>query len=245
MASTRLPGKVLRELCGTTVLGHVIRRVEQCPLIDKIVVATSSSPADDAIEMEATTHGALVYRGSEEDVLDRYYGAAIQSTADIVVRVTSDCPLLDPVILCQMVDMFRARNTQASTEPLDYLSNTLGERTFPRGLDAEIFTMGALAKAHSLARDPWEREHVTPYIYSHPETFLLEGFSQNTDQSVQRWTLDTEEDWVLIHGIYNALGTEGKTFTTHDVIAYLDAHPDLMAINAQVRQKQPTVPRRI
>jgi len=243
MGSTRLPGKVLRDLCGITVLGHVIRRVARCKLVDKTVVATSTLPADDPIAKEAAAHSAAVFRGSEEDVLSRYYGAAIQSTAEVIVRVTADCPLFDPAILCEMLELFHGRNVPSSTRPLDYLSNTLGERTFPRGLDAEVFTMDALAKANALARDPWEREHVTPYIYSHPQTFRLEGYRQAMDQSMQRWTLDTEEDWALIRAIYEALGRADGMFVTQDVIDYLRVHPELMAINAHVRQKQPTASR--
>ena len=240
MGSTRLPGKVLRDLCGTTVLGHVVRRVRRCDLVDKIVVATSISVADDLVEREAEAQGALVFRGSEEDVLSRYLEAALQSKADVIVRVTSDCPLVDPEILCQMVELFRRRNAASSAQPVDYLSNTLGERTFPRGLDAEVFTTDALAKAHALARDPWDREHVTPYIYSHPEMFRLEGYRQATDQSSLRWTLDTEEDWILIQTVYDTLGAERRAFTTQDVIEYLRTRPELMFVNADVRQKQRT-----
>lgn len=236
MRSTRLPGKVMRSLAGTTVLGHVIRRVRSCALVDAIVVATSTSAADDVIAAESAAHGAAVYRGSEDDVLARCHGAAIEAHAACVVRVTSDCPLIDPQVLCRMVAIFRERNEPAAT--LDYLSNTLGQRTFPRGLDVEVFTLEALSRAHSLAEDPWDREHVTPYIYAHPGLFRLETLRQATDQSPHRWTLDTEEDWALIQAIYAGLGAGGALFSTQDVIDFLRERPELCALNANVAQKQ-------
>lgn len=243
MRSTRLPGKVLRSLCGRSVLGHVIARVRACDRVDEIVVATSTLPADDEIEREAVTHGASVFRGSEHDVLARHYDAATRAKADIVARITSDCPLFDPGVLHRMLAMFLAENAKSSSRTsIDYLSNTLGKRTFPRGLDAEVFTITTLGAAHANARDPWEREHVTPFIYAHPESFRLEAFRQETDESMHRWTLDTEEDWRLIKAIYEALGGGGAVFSTRDVIEFLSTRPDLMAINAHVPQKQPAVP---
>jgi spore coat polysaccharide biosynthesis protein SpsF len=237
--STRLPGKVLRELCGRTVLAQVIRRVARCPLLDAVVVATTTGRADDAVEREARAQGAQVFRGSEDDVLARYHGAALEAGADNIVRVTADCPLFDPEVLGRMLEAFFARRAKLGATALLYLSNTLGRRTFPRGLDAEIFTMAALSAAHAAAREPWDREHVTPYFYGHPERFVLESFQQAADCSAHRWTLDTEEDWALIHAIHAALGADGRDFTTREVLAYLAAHPELVALNAHVEQKRP------
>jgi spore coat polysaccharide biosynthesis protein SpsF len=236
MRSTRLPGKVLRVLAGTTVLGQVIRRVRACALIDATVVATSTAAADDPIIAETEAHGAQVFRGSEEDVLARYLDAATEAHATRIVRVTSDCPLLDPELLCRMVALFAEKC--GSPPKLDYLSNTLHQRTFPRGLDAEIFTLDALSRAAAQATDPWDREHVTPYLYSHPEQFRLAGFRQPDDLSRHRWTLDTEEDWALLSAIYEALGAGGTTFTTRDVLDFLAGHPELAELNAAVPQKQ-------
>jgi spore coat polysaccharide biosynthesis protein SpsF len=239
MGSARLPGKVLRELGGRTVLAQVVRRVARCTLLDAVIVATSTAQADDAVAREAQARGARVFRGSEDDVLARYHGAALEAGADNIVRVTADCPLFDPEVLRQMLAAFLAKRASAQGSALLYLSNTLGRRTFPRGLDAEIFTMDALAAAHASAREPWEREHVTPYMYGHPERFRLEGFQQAVDCSSHRWTLDTEEDWALIRALYEALGAGGRDFTTEEVLGYLAGHPELVALNAHVEQKRP------
>ena len=236
MGSTRLPGKVLRTLGNRSVLAHVIGRVRACALIDATVVATTTSRTDDPVAAEAGAHGAAVFRGSEEDVLSRYLDAANEADATNIVRITSDCPLVDSEILCRMVALF-IEKSDASTK-LDYLSNSLGRTTFPRGLDVEVFSREALSRANALAKDAWDREHVTPYIYSHPEQFRLEGFQQDVDQSKYRLTLDTEEDWALLAAIYETLGTGGKAFSTREVIDFLRVHPELVALNSKVVQKQ-------
>ena len=235
MGSTRLPGKVMKVLRGRTVLGHVITRVRACPLLDAVIVATTMASQDDVIVAESTRWGAGIFRGSETDVLSRYYGAAREAGADLVVRVTSDCPLLDPLVLTEMLQQFR--RAQAAGKPLDYLSNTL-ERTFPRGLDAEIFTFAALAQAMRETAQPYEREHVTPYIYQHPDIFTLESYCQPENLSHHRWTLDTEDDWRLIQVVYKALYEEDRLFTTKEVVTLLAARPDLIAVNAHVGQKE-------
>jgi spore coat polysaccharide biosynthesis protein SpsF len=235
MGSTRLPGKVMKVLRGRTVLGHVITRVRACPLLDAVVVATTTASLDDVIVAESQRCGAEIFRGSEDDVLARYYGAAREAGAAIVVRVTSDCPLFDPQVLTALLQEFH--QARAVGRPLDYLSNTL-ERTFPRGLDAEIFTFAALAQAYREAARPYEREHVTPYIYQHPEVFTLGSYRQSEDQSHRRWTLDTEDDWRLIQAVYEALYEENRLFTTQEVMTLLAARPDLVALNAHVEQKE-------
>lgn len=230
MGSTRLPGKVLLPLGGATVLGQVIRRVRACPGLDAVVVATTGRAADDPVAAEAARHGAGVFRGSEDDVLARYHEAARAAGAQTVVRVTADCPLFDPAVLAAMLVRWRR------AQPLDYLSNSL-ERTYPRGLDAEVFGFAALERAHREARRPWEREHVTPYLYGHPERFRLAQCRGGRDLSAHRWTLDTPEDWELIRRIYDALGADGALFSTDAVLALLAAHPDWPALNAHVEQK--------
>jgi spore coat polysaccharide biosynthesis protein SpsF len=235
MGSTRLPGKVMKQLCDRTVLAHVIFRVRACPLVDEVVVATTTSPTDDVIVAEAEKWGAKWFQGSEEDVLGRYYGAAKEYNADLVVRVTSDCPLFDPEVLCQMLEYFATELPQGLE--MDYLSNTLN-RSYPRGLDAEIFTFETLEKVFNKARLPYEREHVTPYIYEHPEQFSLHNQTWDEDLSAYRWTLDTPEDWQLISAIYSALYEEGNIFTTEQVLALLKQRPELELINWQVKQKE-------
>jgi spore coat polysaccharide biosynthesis protein SpsF len=236
IGSTRLPGKVMKTLNGKTVLGHVISRVKACSLVDEVVVATTVSPQDDTIVAESGRHGAMHFRGSEDNVLERYFLAAKQFRADIIVRVTSDCPLFDPHTLSKMLQHFQ--NNALDGRNIDYLSNTL-TRTFPRGLDAEIFTLDALQRAMQEASQPYEFEHVTPYLYRHPEKFVLEEFKNETDLSHYRWTLDTQEDYVLIELIFNALGIGNNgIFSKEAVIDFFRQRPELAAINAQIEQKK-------
>lgn len=234
MGSTRLPGKVMKRLCDQTVLSHVIHRVQACPLIDEIVIATTLASQDDVVVQEAEACGVLLFRGSEADVLERYYLAAKKHQADTVIRITSDCPLLDPTVLSEMLAYFQSESTEGLA--LDYLSNTL-QRSYPRGLDAEVFTFSALDKAHREAKDPYEREHVTPFIYQHPELFSIHQHVQDVDLSSHRWTLDTEEDFHFIKLVYDALGERNSVFETDNVLAFLDQNPEIIKINAHVQQK--------
>ena len=250
MGSTRLPGKVLKPLAGDTVLGHVLRRVRQAKRLDAICIATTESPTDDPIVAESARLGVSCWRGSEQDVLARYLGAAQASEADVIVRVTSDCPLFDGALLDEMLAVFQSagglqppsvssdsateRRLQAAGTGLDYLSNVQARR-FPRGLDAEIFTFTALARAHREATRQHEREHVTPYFYQHPELFRLHSFVGASDLSEHRWTLDTPEDWQFVEAVYAALGAD---FTTADVLNLLKARPELAKLNAHVEQKK-------
>lgn len=228
MGSTRLPGKVLKPLAGDTVLGHVVRRVREAKRLNGVCIATTESPADDPIVAECRRLGVECFRGSEPDVLARYHGAAQAIKADVIVRVTSDCPLFDGALLDKMLAEFGAANG------LDYLSN-VQVRRFPRGLDAEIFTLAALRMAHRKAKEPHEREHVTPYLYQHPEQFRLSSFVGKSDLSAHRWTLDTPEDWQFVEAVYAALGPR---FTTADVLNLLKARPELATLNVHVEQKK-------
>jgi spore coat polysaccharide biosynthesis protein SpsF len=233
MGSTRLPGKVMLNLREKTVLAHVIERVKTCPRLNLVVVATTTSGVDNIIEREALSCGALVYRGSEHDVLARYYEAGKTHDADVIVRVTSDCPLFDPILLTRMIKAYS--NELEASQKLDYLSNAL-ERTYPRGLDAEIFSSKALSIAHQRADLPHQREHVTPYIYQNPQQFRIQNFSEGWALQEHRWTLDTKEDWELISEIYRAF-QPGRIFTTEEVVEFLQARPDLVAINQNIQQK--------
>ena len=233
MGSTRLPGKVLRKIFDRTILGHLLTRVRTCERLDSIVVATPEAVADDAIAAEAQAYGAAVFRGSETDVLSRYYGAARAQGADVVVRITSDCPLYDPQLLDRMLAAF----VKPSAGPLDYLSNVT-KRTFPRGLDTEVFAFDALERAHREARQPYEREHVTPFLHQHPELFRMRSFEEQPDWSGLRWTLDTAEDWRFIEAVYQALYRTHPLFTTAEVLKLLQERPELTKINAHVEQKK-------
>lgn len=235
MGSTRLPGKVMKQLCGKSVLAHVICRVKACSLVDEVVVATTDSQSDDVIVAESKKYAAKWFRGNQEDVLERYYLAAKEYNADVVVRVTSDCPLFDHEILTQMLNYF---NTQIiSGQQIDYLSNILNYRSYPRGLDAEVFTFNVLEKTFLKADKPYEKEHVTPYIYEHPEIFSLHCYKWDKNYSYYRWTLDTEDDFKLISNIYSELYKDEKKFTTNEVLALLQTKPELIEINAHVKQK--------
>lgn len=232
MRSTRLPGKVLRHLGGRSVLSHVVERVRASRALDDVVVATTDRPHDEPIVRENAVLDVRTFRGSEEDVLARFHGAAHR--ADVVVRVTADCPLLDPSVLRGMVQRFHAVLTSGAR--LDYLSNIV-ERTFPRGLDAEVFTYAALDVAHREARAPFEREHVTPYIYHHPGRFVLADYTNAENLSHHRWTLDTEEDFAFLSEVFDALHREGEIFGTDTVLALLRRRPRLAALNVDVQQK--------
>ncbi len=235
MGSSRLPGKVMKRLGGDTVLAQVVRRVRACRSLDGIVIATTEGDEDEPIVGEAARLGLPVFRGSSADVLSRYRGAALAAEADVVVRVTSDCPLFDGSVLQDMLAEFNA--LRGRQQPCDYLSNSL-ERTYPRGLDAEIFSRAVLEDAFAHATEPHEREHVTPYIYHHPEKFRVCHFKAAKDLSELRWTLDTPEDYRFLVEVFSRLEMDGSCFSTGQVLTLLAAHPELADINREIRQKE-------
>jgi spore coat polysaccharide biosynthesis protein SpsF len=230
IGSTRLPRKVLLPIGGQTVLSRVIDRVRHAQKVDEVVIATTDLPEDDAVVAEANRCRARVYRGSQSDVLDRYLQTAIHCSADVIVRITSDCPLIDPRLIDQLLEKFEAADT-----PIDYLSN-VHPRSFPHGLDAEVFTLQALKTAHQNAHQPHEREHVTPYFYQHPQRFHLANLSQNVDQSKLRWTLDEPADQHFFEALFRHF-ENGRQVTTEQVIELLQRHPELGLINVHVQQK--------
>lgn len=233
MGSTRLPGKVMLDLCGKTVLEHVIQRVKRVKNIDEIVIATTIDKKDNVIVEEAMKCGVKVFRGSEEDVLSRYYYAAKENKADVVVRITSDCPLIDPEITQRTIDYYLINK-----DKFDYVSNTL-ERTFPRGLDTEIFGFKVLEKAFNEATLQPDREHVTPYIWDNPNMFSLGCYKNDVDYSKYRWTLDTEEDFELIKRIYEKLFyLKSNDFSMEDILKVYEKDADLFYINNMIKQKE-------
>jgi len=228
MRSTRLPGKVLKDLEGKTVLARVLARTRRASTIGELVVATSDGRADDVIVAECQRSQAKVFRGDEDDVLDRYYRAAQSFQADVVVRITSDCPLIDPEVVDKTVQKF----LHASP---DYASNTL-ERTYPRGLDTEVVSMAALECAWREAAEPYQRAHVMPYVYQHPERFKLLAVKGENDYSDLRWTLDTEEDLQFLRAVYARFGGRDD-FGWGEVLSLLEREPGLVEINRHVIQK--------
>ena len=228
MGSTRLPGKVLLDLGGDTVLARVVRRVRRSELIEEVVIATTKDSRDDVIAAECRRLGVECFRGEELDVLDRYYRTAQAAGADAVVRITSDCPLIDPEVMDQTIQVFL-------DERADYASN-VNPRRFPRGLDTEVFTSAALERAWREAREPYQREHVTPYFYDHREIFRIASNIGKDDYSEHRWTLDTPEDLNLIRAIYASFAN-AQAFGWRDVLALVESRPELRELNSQVVQK--------
>lgn len=229
MSSTRLPGKVMKTLVDRTVLGHVITRSLAIDSVDEVIVATTNREEDKMIEDEALKYGAHCYRGSLDDVLERYYRAAVISQADVVVRITSDCPLLDPQISDAVIKHFLQNS-------YDYSSSSLSG-TFPRGMDTEVFSFKALKAAFESATLEYEHEHVTPYLYQHPGEFRIHHYSNEIDCSRYRLTLDTPEDWELISRVYHEL-YQGHIFYWDDVQRLFWEKPELGLINANVVQKK-------
>ncbi|MED5018434.1 glycosyltransferase family protein [Paenibacillus chibensis] len=230
MGSTRLPGKVLKRLGDRSVLGQVITRLKEVPSIDEIVIATTVNSDDDVLIEEAEKYGVYTFRGSKENVLSRYYYAALERSADTVVRVTSDCPLIDPSITENTIQLFKK-------SAVDYVSNKM-ITTFPRGLDTEVFKFEALKDAFEHAYNDIHTEHVTPYIYLHPQQFSLLDYTWPIDYSKYRWTLDTAEDYELITQIYNELDRADGAFSWLEGIELMESRPEMVLINQHIHQKE-------
>lgn len=232
--SSRLPGKVLMKLEGKTVLEHILSRLSAVQEKSQLVVATTRSDRDDEIAALAHSRGILCVRGSEHDVLARYYQAAQEIGADVVVRCNADCPLIDPSVLDQVISRF-------FQEPgrFDYVSNILTP-SFPTGMHCEVFTFDALQHAFSHAVDLLEREHVTPYIYRRPDVFRLHNVSLGHDLSFHRWTLDYQEDFELISRVYRELYISDNLFGMTAILELLQRNPHWSKINSHI-QKNSTV----
>ncbi|MCX6169736.1 MAG: glycosyltransferase family protein [Ignavibacteriales bacterium] len=232
--STRLPGKILKKIYNEPILWHVVNRLSYSKLINKIIIATTDLAEDDQIQEFCEANKFLFYRGSSEDVLSRYFNAAKSFEAKIIVRITSDCPVIDYSIVDRMLEIFIFENR---LNKLDYLSNVL-PRTFPRGLDTEIFTFAVLERTYNEANQVYEHEHVTPYIYNHPAQFAIKNFSNEKDYSIHRWTVDTQEDFNLIEEIYKSLYEKNKIFLFEDILKLFEEQPDLIRINQNIQQKR-------
>lgn len=229
MTSTRLPGKVLIEVGGKTLLDHHLDRLAASGL--PVLVATTTNDTDDPIVEIARSRGLAAFRGSEEDVLSRFHLCAQEHGLDVVVRVTSDCPLIDGELVASAVQEFLAAD-----DPQLYLSNTL-ERSFPRGFDFEVFTAAALAEAHARATEQPQREHVTPYLYATASRRVhRRNIAWPEDRSAYRVTLDTADDLILIRALIEEHHAEALPCA--EIIRLLDAHPELVVINSHVVWKK-------
>ena len=229
MTSTRLPGKVLEDVGGRPVLAHVVERVSRVSSLAPCVIATTANQTDDPVADLAERLGIACFRGSENNVLSRYVGAAEMVDADAILRITADCPLIDPETIGRVVQAFA--DTGA-----DYVANTL-VRTYPIGMDAEVFSRDTLAQAAAQARAPEELEHVTLHIYRNPERFDLRNVAAPNELARPdlRLTVDTPEDLKLIRAVFEGLEPAIPTFGLADVIAFLNTRPDLAALNKDVR----------
>ena len=222
--SSRLPEKILLNLDEkNSALFYVINQLKNCKKINKIVIATTNLEQDDIIEEFCRKNEIAFFRGSEKDVLDRYYNCAKNFGFDIVLRITSDCPLIDPEIIDKIIENF-----EPSSE--DYISNTL-KNTFPKGLDVEVFTFNALEKAWSEAKLPSEREHVTHFIRNN-SGFKIKNFENETDLSELRWTLDRKEDLEFLREIIKRI--EKRPILMSDVMSVLNEEPQLKKINQNI-----------
>ena len=240
MGSTRLPGKILFPILDKPVLWHIVQRLNNVNSIDKIIIATSDTSSDDRVYDFCSEYNIESFRGSENDVLDRFYQAAVKSGAHIVMRITGDCPLTDPELIEKLIHYFRESD-------LNYCGIATGagvikeknQNRYPDGLDAEIFDFTTLETAWKEATLLLHREHVTPYIWKNPTKFKIGSFkSENKDYSEYRWTLDSQEDFDLISWIYEELYPVNNRFSMSDILDLLNSNPDKFRTNKNLIGKE-------
>lgn len=233
MSSTRLPGKIMKDFCGRPALCRMLERIRQSKMLDDIVVATSTLPCDDLIVECCAEWGVHTFRGSDSDVLSRYWGAAQMYPADVYVRMTSDCPLIDARWVDKTICYFLEHDFR-------YVSNAVNDMkpTLPLGMGAEVFEASLLEEAYRNSTEGFEHEHVTPYMYWKQKS--LGALPYIEDAHHFRVTLDTPEDYEVICAVYNALYREGNTFSMEDMLVFLKAHPEITAINSGIYQKKAT-----
>lgn len=235
MGSTRLPGKVMLDLAGRPLLAQVIRRLKRCRLPEAIVIATTQEPQDEVIAALARQLGVACFRGSETDVLARFCGAARASQAEVIVRVTADCPLIDPQV-CDLV----VATLLSHRRVCDYASNVL-RRTYPRGLDVEAMFLDTLLRLDRLAVTPADREHVTSFLRQRPELFLVQSVEDQENHADLRWTVDEASDLQLVRQLYQDLTLADRPLGYREIIAYVRSHPELAACNQANQTWDPTL----
>lgn len=232
MTSTRLPGKVLMEAAGKPMLELMVERLRRVPSLDGIVIATTANAADDPIEALARRLGVGIWRGSEDDVLRRVLDAALHHKVDVIVETTGDCPLIDPAAVEECIQVYRRAK-------VDYVSNTL-TRMYPIGMDTQVFATAVLADVARRTNDATDHEHVSLYIYRHPELYTLKNVPAPAPLARPELalTLDTPEDYRLIGAIFADLYPVNPAFSLADVLALLERRPDIAEMNAHVRRKK-------
>lgn len=235
MASSRLPGKVLEDIHGQPMLARVVERAKKATTLDRVVVATTTDPSDQALVELCEARGYSFYRGHPTDVLDRYFQAARKFDAEVIVRLTGDCPLIDPAVIDQTVRVFLE-----SSPALDFATNRfIDDRTFPIGLDTEVCSAAALQQAWEHADQAHQREHVMPYLYEVAGRFRTHHLRTSPSYGSLRWTVDTPDDLAFVRQIYANFGG-GDGFSWLDVLQALEEHPELARLNAAVRRKELT-----
>jgi|APSaa5957512535_1039671.scaffolds.fasta_scaffold04183_5 spore coat polysaccharide biosynthesis protein SpsF len=231
MGSTRFPGKILKTINNQPMLIFQYKRLQRSKLSSLVCVATTNEKSDDIINELCLENNIPVFRGSETDVLKRYHDAANYFNADVVVRINSDCPLIDPSEVDKVINEWINSNPR-----VDYASNIL-EETFPLGMHTEVFSIQALEKAHAEARLSDEREHVTPYIYRNPSIFNLQSIVNNENLSHYRWTVDYPEDLDFVREVANNLIPK-ENFGMMEVVELINAKPNLKKINNMYKKRQ-------
>ncbi len=234
MGSSRLPGKALTELYDKSVTGHIIERMAAFAPLDEIVLATPDSPENKPLQAEGAQHGASIFAGSEDDVLDRLYQAAKAHRADIIVHVGGDQPFADPALMGQALDLLRAENA-------DYVCNFLTQ-SYPSGQEQDVFTFTALERAWQNATLKTHRVNALAYFYHHADDFTLHGFSYPRNMSRHRWTLDYPEDLTFFQEVYRRLYPQKKIFSSEDIFTLLEQEPNLAEINAHLSSYVPDQP---
>lgn len=232
MTSTRLPGKVMLKACEKTFLSHMLERVKRSKTLDKIVIATTMNQSDDVIEKFCIDNNIFCYRGSETDLLDRFKMAADAVSADVIVRLTSDTPLMDPAIIDKIVETFNHNK-------YDLVCNNFPlPRTYPDGMNVEVFSRRILDEIHKSAKKPSDREHVTFFIWMHPEKYSFYRVDYEKDLSQYRFNLDYHEDYLFLKSVFEGLYLNNHYFTMEDVINWLNDHPDVLKLNKHIKPHQ-------
>lgn len=231
VTSSRLPGKVMLPLLGQPMLARQLERVRRATLIDQLMVATSVDGSDDPLALLCDQLGVACHRGQLDDVLDRFYQAGLPYRPEHIVRLTGDCPLADPDLIDRVIRL-------CLESGCDYVSNGTAPATFPDGLDVEVMRFSALEQAWCEARLPSEREHVTPFIYHHPERFRLAQYRNPVDLSHLRWTVDEAADFTLVRIVYETLYPQQPDFDTSAILHLLDARPELVTLNTDHQRNE-------